>query len=98
MALIVPPSIVAKIATKDHGCITENEVAECFDNHCGRYCLDHRPQHADSNGNPSVWFVASTNHGRCLKIMFVRDGTDIFLASAYPATPEVQRIFSKFAK
>lgn len=96
MALIIPPGIAAKIAADDHGNVTEKEVYECFANHCGGYCYDTRPQHLDGNGNPSPWFVAATNHGRLLKVMFVREGADIYLKSAYPATAHVQQIFTKF--
>lgn len=98
MALIIPPQILAKIGGDDHGNVTQKEVEECFANHCGGYCLDRRPQHLDSNGNPSPWFVAETNHRRILKITFVREHGNIYLKSAYPATDEVQRIFDKYAK
>ena len=69
-----------------------------FANHLGGYCFDNRPQHLDSNGNPAIWFVSCTNHGRMLKIMFVRDGADYYLKSAYPSTPKVQQIFNKYNK
>lgn len=99
MALIIPPGIAAKISADDHGNVTEKEVNECFANHCGGYCYDTRQQHLDGNGNPTPWFVAETNRGgRILKIMFVREGTDIYLKSAYPATSNVQQIFKKHAK
>lgn len=97
MALIIRPAILAKIAQEDHGCISEKEVRECFSNHCGRYCYDNRPQHLDRAGNPTPWFVAETNHRRMLKMMFVKDGADMELKSAYPATEKVVAIFRKFA-
>lgn len=95
MALIIPPGIEEKIGTDDHGNVTSKEVHECFANHCGPYAFDGRPQHLDENGQPSPWFVASTNHGRCLKIMFVLRNGDIFLKSAYPATPGVQELYRR---
>ena len=98
MALIIPPEIAAKIAAGDHGAVSEKEVRECFANHCGGYCYDKRPQHLDGKGNPSPWFVAETNRGRTLKIMFVREGADTFLKSAYPATVAVQQLFKRHVK
>ena len=99
MAIIISPAIAAKIAADDHGNVSEKEVLECFANHCGSYCYDRRPQHLDAQGTPAVWFVAETNRrGRILKIMFVREGQDMYLKSAYPATPYVQAIFQKHAK
>lgn len=98
MALIIRPNILAKIAQDDHGRLSEKEVRECFSNHCGRYCYDKRPEHLDRAGNPTPWFVAETNHRKRLKIMFVREGNDVELKSAYPATDHVAEIFRKFAK
>ena len=98
MALIIPPAIEQKIGAPDHGSVSKKDVEECFANHCGGYCDDKRPQHLDADGKPSMWFVAATNHGRILKIMFVRQGADMYLKSAYPATQQVQDIFSRHAK
>lgn len=98
MALIIPPEIEKKIAGDDHDNVTVKEVHECFTNHDGRYAYDKRPQHLDGNGNPSPWFVANTNKGRCLKIMFVLEHGDVYLKSAYPATEQVKDIYKKYAK
>lgn len=98
MALIISKSVAEKIANDDHGNITEKDVRECFENHCGRYAYDKRPQHLDRHGNPSPWFVAETNHRRKLKIMFVREGSDVELKSAYPATSQVEDLYRRIAK
>lgn len=98
MALIIPSGIAAKIAADDHGNVSEKEVRECFANHGGGYCYDKRPQHLDGNGNPSHWFAGETNKCRVLKVMFVREGEDIYLKSAYPATTQVQQIFTRHAR
>ncbi len=98
MAIIIPPGIAAKIQQPDHGQVTEKEVHECFENHDGRLCWDNRPQHLDGNGRPCPWFVAETNSRRLLKIMFVRDGEDLYLKSAYPATGRVHEIYERFCK
>lgn len=95
MSLIITPSIEAKIGRDDHGQVTVKEVLECFENHCGGYCIDAREQHRTHP--PTLWFVAETHHRRRLKIIFVRDGDNLYLKSAYPANDEVARIFSKYA-
>lgn len=97
MAIIISPEIEEKIGSNDHDNISRKEVLECFSNHCGGYAYDTRPQHRDSNGDPSPWFVGETNHGRKLKIMFVREHGSIYLKSAYPATADVQRIYAKYS-
>lgn len=98
MALHIPTDIAQKIAQSNHGSLRTEEVAECFLNHAGKFCQDSRPEHSTASGSPTLWFVGETNHGRFLKIMFVRDGMDIYLKSAYPATDAVKRIFAKYAE
>ena len=98
MALIIQPHILKKIGSDDHGNITRKDIEECFNNHCGRYCYEQHPEHLNKNGDPTPWFVAETNQRKRLKIMFAREGSDVELKSAYPATQRVTDIFHKFAK
>ncbi|MNV70253.1 hypothetical protein D3C71_1632060 [compost metagenome] len=98
MAIKIAPGTLAKIGQPNHGSLTQREVEECFENHDGRLCWDSRPEHLDREGNPIPWFVAETNHRRLLKIMFVRDGEDVELKSAYPATQQVHDIFERRSK
>jgi hypothetical protein len=93
MALIISPDIAAKIGSSDHGRVTDKEVRECFQNFAGQYATDDRPQHRTASGKPTYWFVGETNQRRKLKIMFVIDGSDIYLKSAYPATADVESLF-----
>lgn len=95
MPLIISEDVRKKIAADDHGGLTVEEVEQCFQNHCGPYCTDSREDHRTNP--PTQWFVAETNRRRRLKIMFVREGSDIYLKSAYPASDEVTRIFKKYA-
>lgn len=98
MNIVISKAIEAKIGADDHDNITPKEVFECFENHDGRYCFDSRPQHLDDAGQPVPWFVAETNHRRALKITFVSEHGNNYLKSAYPATDDVKRIYSKYAK
>lgn len=98
MALIISQAIEAKIGDDTHGNVSREEVDECFENHDGRYCEENRPEHKDSDGVPSLWFVGETNHRRKLKIMFVRRDRDIYLKSAYPATTKVCEIYKRFCR
>jgi hypothetical protein len=98
MDIVISPEIEAKIGREDHGAVSAKDVRECFENHCGKYCYDNRPEHRDGSGNPSPWFVSETNHNRVLKIMFVLEHGKIYLKSAYPATPKVQDLFRKHAR
>lgn len=94
MALVIHPRIAAKIAQPDHGALTAKEIEECFENHCGDYCIDNREEHRTDP--PTLWFVGETNRQHKLKIVFIRLDEDIVLKSAYPATEEVERIFLRY--
>ena len=98
MPIVISDNILAKIGGEDHGGLTRKDVEECFENHPGKICFDNRPEHADRNGKPPLWFVAENNHQRKLKIMYVREGKTITVLSAYPATEKVQRIFEKYCQ
>jgi hypothetical protein len=76
--------------------ITPLEVEQCFMNVEHGYCEDTRAQHLT---NPlTKWFVADTDRGRTLKIMFVPGPDGVDLKSAYEATEEICRIYKKYAK
>lgn len=75
--------------------ISRLELEQCFLNIEGTYLEDIRAEHKT---NPTTkWFVAETDKGRRLKVMFVpeKDGVDI--KSAYDATDEIYRIYKKYA-
>lgn len=96
--LIISPKIRDKIAAPDHGSITEREIKECFMTWDGRFCEDPREQHETQSGLPTRWFVGESHTGRAIKIMYVADDENVYLKSAYLATAEVQRIFTKYAQ
>ncbi|RJG04361.1 ADP-ribosyl-(dinitrogen reductase) hydrolase [Noviherbaspirillum sedimenti] len=61
--------------------VTPDEVDQCFDNKCGVNLIDDREN--NRTDPPTLWFIAETNRGRLLKIIYVyRDG-NIYLKSAY---------------
>jgi hypothetical protein len=88
-------SVRNKLKTKHQ--VTEAQVLQCFANREGQYLIDDREEHRTVP--PTQWFVASTDYGLILKVMFVFDPASklIEVKSAYRATPEVQRIYKKYA-
>lgn len=94
--LIISPKIKDKIARDDHGGVTEREVRECFMVWDHSFCFDQKEEHLTDP--PTKWFVAESHVGRLLKIMYVDDGENVYLKSAYPATSDVKRIFDKYAQ
>lgn len=51
-----------------HG-VHVNEVSQCFFNKNGPYLEDTREKH--KTNPPTKWFIAKTNAGRLLKVVFV---------------------------
>lgn len=97
MPVVIHPRIEAKIGGDDHGNVTATEVHQCFENHFDGYCMDSREKSkAHDSSLQTQWFVGETNRRRRLKIVFVRDGADVHLKSAYLATPEIERIYKKY--
>jgi len=96
MALIISPGVRAKLADPSHN-VTKEEILQCFANRSGKTCIDSRPHHKAEF--PTLWFVAQTDYGRRLKIVYLHDLTNgnIEIKSAYAATDEVTRIFNKYA-
>ena len=94
MSLIISPKIAAKLSSKDRP-VSRHEVVEAFANRSGAYLTDDREAHASDP--VTLWFVAETDSGRRLKVMFIARDGNIYLRSAYDATAEVARIYEKYA-
>jgi hypothetical protein len=60
-------SIVKKLNDKHN--VTTSEVRECFDNVTNGFLIDSREEHITDP--PSHFFIAKTNKGRRLKIIFM---------------------------
>lgn len=97
MPLSISLKVRAKLAQPDHN-VTEEEILQCFANRDGRVCLDPRPEH--QTPSPTMWFVAQTDYGRCLKVVYLHDHKNktIDIKSAYIATDNVIRIYNKYAR
>ena len=80
--LIVSAQIRSKLDTKHS--VTVREVEQCFYNREGEYFEDVIEEHRTDP--PSWWFIAPTNQGRELKIIFVAKDGNIYLKSAYDAS------------
>ena len=98
MAILISDDVLTKIAADDHGCVSRKDVEEAFATNSAGYCYEQHQEHFLGDGRPSLWFVACTNRGVRLKIMFVLDNEDVHLKSAYPATDRVTAIFERYAR
>jgi len=66
---------------KDKHQVDRREVEQCFVNRMGRLLEDKRARH--KTNPPTLWFLAKTNKGRVLKIVYIQTGVVIDLRSAF---------------
>lgn len=76
--------------------VTIEEVDQCFENKCGINLIDTREEHKTDPA--TLWFIAQTNKGRLLKIIYVyRDGK-YFLKSAFEPNESDITIYDALGK
>lgn len=91
LSFIFSPVIREKIE-KTHK-VFISEVEECFYNREGEFYEDNRDQH--KTDPPTQWFVAETDRGRKLKIIFVKSEDGIRIKSAYDANQAICKLYKK---
>lgn len=92
MSLVLSKTILEKLASK-HG-VNREEVEQCFANRTGAYLQDTREDH--QSDPPTLWFIADTNYGRLLKIVFIAKDGDVFIRTAYPPNEAELSIYAKY--
>ena len=92
MNLIISTAVRVKLANKIPP-VTENEITQCFANRTHNFLLDTRAQHLT---NPITrWFIAETDFGRKLKVVFMPKKEGIEIKSAFDPIAEELRIYAK---
>jgi len=79
MGLKISPGIKEKLKKKH--CVTEEEITQCFTSRTGCYLMDMREDH--QTDPPTLWFIAETDYGRLLKVVFIRKDSDLIIKTAY---------------
>lgn len=92
--IIISPSVRAKLTNKHK--VEVREVEQCFENLCGTFIEDTREEH--KTDPETLWFVAPTNYGRVLKVMFMFIDGNIHIKSAYDAKQVVIDIYEARGK
>jgi uncharacterized DUF497 family protein len=91
--LKISDDVLEKI-TKRHN-VNILEVEQAFSNRYAGLLEDKRFQH--KTNPPTLWFLAPTNAGRRLKIVYMQIGLEIHVKSAFEPNTEEERIYMKFA-
>lgn len=90
MALIVSDKTKAKLRLKHQ--VTLDEVMQAFADRPDYVVEDDREDH--KSDPPTYWFVASTDSGRMLKVVYVQRGGDFHLRTAFPASAAQIHLFN----
>lgn len=94
MRLYISRSVQAKLSDKHK--VTYSEVVECLANRVGPSLLDTREDH--QTDPPTRWFIAETDMGRKLKVVYIRSDKGIAIKTAYPPNPAELDIYARIAK
>ncbi len=93
MAIKISSKIQQKLRVKHS--VGEDEIIQAFANRTRTFLEDTREEH--KTNPPSLWFVAQTDKGIRLKVVFILQDKDIHIKTAYPATEEVQAMYKRKA-
>lgn len=92
--LIVSSAIREKLKSRHQ--VEVREVEQCFENLCGTYLEDDREEHRTDPA--TLWFVAPTNRGRLLKVVFMFKDGNVHIKSAYEPTQSVIELYATNGK
>ena len=91
---IVSAGVLVKLRDKHN--VSQREVEQCFENLCGVYLEDTREDH--QTDPPTLWFIAPTNRGRLLKIIFMFIDGNVHIKSAFEPHQEAIDIYDQHGK
>jgi len=89
--LHITEAVSAKLKEK-HG-VSRVEIEQCFANKAGRLLEDSRAH--VKTVPPTLWFIACTNKGRALKVVYIQKGASVELKTAYEPNEEESRIYKR---
>lgn len=91
--LKISRNIAEKLRDKHQ--VEKREILESFANRDGAFLEDNREDH--KSDPPTQWFVAETDYGRKLKVVFIAENGEIIIRTAYAANTTELAIYKKYA-
>lgn len=93
-SLVISSAVLDKLKEK-HG-VSVREVEQCFENRIGIFLVDEKEDHRTDP--PTLWFVAPTNCGRFLKVVFIFIDGNIHIKSAFDAKQSAIDMYDRVGK
>ncbi|CAM5779616.1 ADP-ribosyl-(dinitrogen reductase) hydrolase [Ottowia pentelensis] len=90
----IAPSILKKL-TEKHS-VTRNEVEQCFLNRKFPVLLDDLEDH--QTDPPSLFFIAYTNAGRRLKVVYIQKGPNVVIKTCFEPTDAMVAVYHQLLK
>ena len=90
--LKISDSVLRKLLEQHN--VARIEVEQCFRNRLGRLLVDNRA--LTKTNPPTLWFIACTNKGRPLKVVYIQRGENVELKTAYDPNEEEVRIYKRY--
>ena len=94
MDMRIDPSVLDKLQDKHN--VSGEEVCEAFGNLTKGFLEDTREQHATHS--KTYWFIAETDMGRLLKIVFIRPKGEVIIKTAYEPSLKVTQLYLKLTR
>jgi hypothetical protein len=91
MRLVISQVVLKKLTEKHR--VSRSEVEQCFENMEGGLLKDTREEHQTEP--PTLWFLARTDAGRNLKVVYVQRGELVFLKTSYDANEDEIEIYKE---
>lgn len=92
--MIVSPAVRQKLREKHD--VEVREVEQAFENLCGLYLEDDREDHKTDPA--TLWFIAPTNRGRLLKVIFIFIEGKVHIKSAFEPHDQAIAIYDRYGK
>lgn len=90
-------SDVVRRKLKERHAVTEEEISQCFQNLKTKFAYDTRDRNRTTF--PTLWFIAKTNSGRCLKVVFVRYAKDrVAIKTAYEPNDFEEKLYGSYVE
>jgi hypothetical protein len=89
--LNIAAAVLEKLKVKH--LVVRREVEQCFLNRTGQLLIDNRELR--KTNPPTLWFIAKTNSGRLLKIVYIQKGRDVHLKSAFEPNGTETSIYAR---
>jgi hypothetical protein len=90
----IAPGIEKKLAEKHR--VTRAEIGQCFLNRQLPVLLDELEDH--QTDPPTTFFIAYTNTGRRLKVVYIQKGPHVVIKTCYEPTEEMVEVYHQLIK